>query len=125
MKIGIEAERANLPNPTGVEKYSAELIRNLAKLDSINEYRLYFRTKPQDWFLHLPKNFTIRVIPFPKFWTQIRLSWEMITNPVDVLFIPASALPLWHPKNSVVTVHDIAYEIFEGIYTGFMNYYQK
>ncbi|MBX4191198.1 MAG: glycosyltransferase family 4 protein [Candidatus Doudnabacteria bacterium] len=125
MKIGIEAERANLPNPTGVERYAAELIRNLAKLDSSNEYVLYFRTPPQEWFSQLPKNFSVKVIPFPKFWTQIRISWEMITHPVDLLFIPASALPLWHPKKSVVTVHDIAYELFDGIYTGFMNYYQK
>ncbi len=125
MKIGIEAERANLPNPTGVEKYAAELIRNLSRLDTTNQYILYFRTKPQDWFSQLPKNFSVKVIPFPKFWTQLRLSWEMMWHPVDVLFIPASALPLWHPKKSVVTVHDIAFEIFEGIYTGFMNYYQK
>ena len=125
MTIGIEAERANLPSPTGVERYAAELIRNLARLDSKNAYVLYFRTKPQEWFLHLPKNFSVKIIPFPKFWTQLRISWEMITHPVDILFIPASALPLWHPKKSVVTVHDIAYEIFEGIYTGYMNYYQK
>ncbi len=125
MKIGIEAERANLPNPTGVEKYSAKLIENLAKLDSKNEYVLYFRTTPQKWFYDLPKNFSVRVIPFPKFWTQIRVSWEMLTHPVDVLLILASALPIIHPKKSLVTVHDIAFELFEGIYTGFMNYYQK
>src|SRR6185436_3875301 len=99
--------------------------RNLAKLDSVNEYVLYFRSQPEDWFLQLPKNFSVKVIPFPKFWTQIRLSFEMMLHPVDVLFIPASALPLWHPKNSVVTVNDIAFEIFDGIYTGDMNYYQK
>ncbi len=125
MRIGIEAERANLPNPTGVERYAAELIRNLAKLDSKNEYILYFRSKPQRWFSQLPKNFSYKVMPFPKFWTQIRISLEMMMHPVDVLLIPASALPLWHPKNSVVTVHDIAFELFAGIYTGFMNYYQK
>src|SRR6185369_17804748 len=119
MKIGIEAERANLPNPTGVERYAAELIRGLAKLDPNNEYVLYFRSQPEAWFLNLPKNFSYKVMPFPKFWTQIRISWEMITHPVDVLLIPASALPLIHPKKSVVTVHDIAFEIFDGIYTGF------
>lgn len=125
MIIGIEAERANLPNPAGPERYAAEIIRNLAKLDLKNHYILYFRTKPKDWFYQLPKNFSIKVIPFPKFWTQIRISWEMLIYPVDILFIMASALPLIHPKRSVVTVHDIAFEMFKGIYTGFMNYYQK
>ena len=125
MKIGIEAERANLPNPTGVERYAAELIKNLAKIDSTNEYILYFRTPPQPWFSELPKNFRIRLIPFPKFWTQLRLSWEMIGHPVDALVILASALPLWHPKNSIFTAHDLAYEIYPQAFTKFMLYYQK
>lgn len=125
MTIGIEAERANLPNPAGPERYAIELIRQLAKLDQTNDYILYFRTKPQDWFYNLPKNFSLKVIPFPKFWTQIRISWEMLLYPVDILLIMASALPIIHPRRSVVTVHDIAFELFEGIYSGFMNYYQK
>jgi glycosyltransferase involved in cell wall biosynthesis len=125
MIIGIEAERANTPNPAGPERYAAELIRNLAKLDSKNQYILYFRTPPQDWFLKLPSNFKIKVIPFPKYWTQIRISWEMLWHPVDVLLILAATLPLIHAKKSIVTIHDIAYELFEGIYTGFMNWYQK
>lgn len=120
MKIGLEAERANLPNPTGVEHYAAELIRNLAKIDHSNEYVLYFRTTPQLWFNNLPANFKLKVIPFPKFWTQIRLSWEMFWYPVDVLMILASALPIYHPKKSVFTAHDIAYEFFPEAFTPFM-----
>src|SRR3989338_8560001 len=125
MKIGIEAERANMPNPAGPERYAAEIIRNLSKLDHTNEYILYFRTKPQDWFYQLPKNFSIKVIPFPKFWTQIRISWEMLIKPVEVLVILAATLPLIHPRKTVVTIHDIAYELFDGIYTGYMKYFQK
>ena len=123
MKIGIEAERANLPNPTGVERYAAELIKHFARLDSTNEYILYFRTKPQEWFLHLPKNFSVKVMPFPKFWTQIRISWEMLTHPVDLLFIPASALPFWHPKKSIATVHDVAWRLYPDAFTKIMRRY--
>lgn len=123
MKIGIEAERANLPNPTGVERYAAELIRHLAEIDHENEYYLYFRTKPQPWFSRLPANFHIRLIPFPKFWTQLRLSWEMFTRPVDILVILASALPFYHPRRSVVTVHDVAFELFPEAFTPFMRRY--
>ncbi len=125
MKIGLEAERANIPNPTGVERYAAELIKHLARLDSKNEYVLYFRTKPQPWFYELPKNFTLRVIPFPKFWTQLRISWEMVTHPVDVLVILASALPLWHPRKSIVMVHDVAWKMFPEAFTRFMRNYQE
>jgi glycosyltransferase involved in cell wall biosynthesis len=125
MRIGIEGERANHPNPTGVERYAAELIRNIAQLDHENEYVLYFRTEPQEWFRQLPPNFKLRVIPFPKFWTQTRLTWELLVNPVDVFFLPIQALPFVHPKNSVVTVHDIAYELFPKAFGGFMRFYLK
>ena len=125
MKIGIEAERANLPNPTGVERYAAELIRQLARIGGAHEYVLYFRTQPQDWFYQLPKNFRIRVIPFPKFWTQIRISWELLLHPVDALLILASALPIYHPKRSLFTAHDVAFEMFPEAFTPFMLKYQK
>jgi glycosyltransferase involved in cell wall biosynthesis len=123
MRIGLEAQRANLPNPTGVERYAAELIKHLAKIDHKNEYILYFRTPPAQWFLELPANFKCKVMPFPKFWTQIRLSWETIIHPVDVMMILASALPIIHPKNSIATVHDIAFEMFPKAFTTFMRKY--
>lgn len=119
MIIGIEAERANNPVKTGVEHYSKQLILNLAKLDSQNQYVLYLRTKPEPWFLNLPKNFSVKVIFFPIFWTQLRLSLELLLNPVDVLFVPASALPLYHPKKTVVTIHDLAWKYFPESFTWF------
>ena len=125
MTIGIEAERANNPQKTGVEHYAKQLILHLAKIDRQNRYVLYLRTPPEKWFLELPNNFKIKVIPFPKFWTQIRLSIEMIMHPVDVLLIPASALPLIHPKKSVVTIHDIAREFFPQGFTWFMRNYLR
>lgn len=123
MLIGIEAERANLGQKTGVEHYAKKLIQHLAKLDDKNQYRLYLRSQPQDWFLKLPKNFEIKIIPFPLFWTQIRISLEMMFNPVDVLFIPASALPIIHPKNSVVTIHDLAWKFYPETFTWFTRWF--
>ncbi|MBX4187909.1 MAG: glycosyltransferase family 4 protein [Candidatus Doudnabacteria bacterium] len=125
MKIGIEGERANHLSPTGVERYATELIKNLAKLDKENEYVLYFRTEPQEWFKHLPPNFKLRVIPFPKFWTQTRLTLELLLHPVDVFVLPIQALPFLHPRNSIITVHDVAYEIFPQAFAGFMLFYLK
>jgi glycosyltransferase involved in cell wall biosynthesis len=123
MIIGIEAERANTSQKTGVEHYAKQLILHLAKLDSVNTYILYLRTEPEEWFLHLPKNFVVKVMPFPIFWTQIRLSLEMLLHPPDVLFVPASALPLVHPKNSVITIHDVAWRYFPESFTWFMKWF--
>ncbi len=123
MHIGFEAERANNPTKTGVEHYAKQLILHLAKIDSANQYTLYLRTEPESWFLSLPQNFKIKVMPFPKFWTQLRISWEMIFHPVDELFIPASALPLIHPRRSVITIHDTAWVNYPEAFTPSMRRY--
>ncbi len=125
MRIAIEAERANHPQKTGVEHYAHQLIVHLAQIDHDNEYVLYLRTPPEPWFLNLPKNFRVKVMPFPKFWTQIRLSWELWRHPVDVLFIPASALPFIHPKKSVVTIHDMNWKYYPETDTWFMRNYLR
>ncbi len=124
MLIGIEAERANNTQKTGVEHYAKELILQLAKIDSQNEYTLYLRTQPQEWFLKLPQNFQVKVMPFPIFWTQLRLSWEMLWHKPDVLFVPASTLPLVHPR-SVYTEHDVAWIYYPEIFTLWMRWFHK
>jgi glycosyltransferase involved in cell wall biosynthesis len=128
MKIGIEAERANHPIKTGVEHYAKQLILQLAALDSQNEYVLYLRTKPESWFLDLPKNFTVKIlgygpIPFPYLWTQLRLSWEMVVNAPDVLFVPAASLPLVHPKRTIITVHDVAWRFYPETFNTLKRWY--
>ncbi|QQS22592.1 glycosyltransferase family 4 protein [bacterium] len=124
MVIGIEAERANNRVKTGVEHYAKQLILHLAKIDSDNQYILYLQTQPEDWFLSLPANFKVKVMPFPVFWTQLRLSWEMIWYPPDVLFVPASTLPFVHPK-SVYTEHDVAWIYYPEIFTFYMRWFHR
>ncbi len=57
-------------------------------------------------------NFKAKVLnwPFRFFWTQGRLSLEMFARKVDILFIPAHALPFIHPKKTLITIHDIGFE---------------
>ncbi|TSC53834.1 MAG: hypothetical protein LiPW39_32, partial [Parcubacteria group bacterium LiPW_39] len=66
----------------------------------------------------LPANFVIKELrwPLPFLWTQIRLAWEMLVRPPEVLFIPVHILPFFHPKNSVVTIHGLEYEYFPEYY---------
>lgn len=57
-------------------------------------------------------NFKAKVFkwPFNFFWTQGRLSAEMLFNRPDVLFIPAHTLPVIYPAKSVITIHDVGFE---------------
>lgn len=140
MIIGIDASRANKQHKTGTEWYSYYLIRWLAKLDSVNQYILYTDCPLRNGLLDLStpqyisspeveekvefdsdgfqkiksphNNFKAKILdwPFHFFWTQGRLSLEMIFKRPDVLFVPAHTLPIIHPRRSVVTIHDIAFE---------------
>ncbi len=117
MLIGIDASRSVAQERTGTENYSLNLIRHLLALQSDHRYRLYFNRSPS-----FPPNFggeerrtatlrpcDLRIMPFPRLWTHLRLSWEMARCPPDLLFVPAHVLPIVHPHRSVVTVHDLGY----------------
>lgn len=141
MIIGIDASRANRCHRSGTEWYSYYLIREIAKLDSQNEYVLY-SDKPlnsdladlisDDACVSAPKfdkdgnqiirsphnNFRAKILnwPFSFFWTQGRLSLEMLIRRPDMLFVPSHTLPIIHPRNSVITIHDIGFERDRTIY---------
>ncbi|MCD6291779.1 MAG: glycosyltransferase family 4 protein [Anaerolineae bacterium] len=109
MLIGVDASRAIRARRTGTERYSAELIRRLLDLGKRHHWRLYGPTSPPPGLFAPGKHVSWRVIRIPRLWTHIGLSWEMMRHPPDVLFVPAHVLPLWHPRHTLVTVHDLGY----------------
>ena len=117
MIIGIDASRAITKQRTGTEKYSRELIFELAKFDHTNSYKLYVGPNYDGSFGNLPKNFQVVIINRKKFWTQVGLSLEMIKNKPDVLFVPSHILPLTTPKQTVTTIHDFGWKYFPDAYS--------
>jgi glycosyltransferase involved in cell wall biosynthesis len=114
MIIGIDASRANRKNKTGTEWYSFYLIKNLAIIDKKNQYILYLDKDPLPELENIIKdsaNFSFKILnwPFTSFWTLGRLTLEMIWSRPDVLFVPAHALPLFSPSNTINTIHDVAF----------------
>jgi glycosyltransferase involved in cell wall biosynthesis len=121
MLIGIDASRAAVQERTGTENYSLNLIRHLLALESGHRYRLYLNRPPAIELcgatvplFPMMADLELRLMPFPRLWTHLRLSWEMVRQPPDVLFVPAHVLPLVHPRSSVVTVHDLGYLYYPG-----------
>jgi len=133
MKIGIDASRAFVKQRTGIEEYSYQVIKHLMdKLEghqvvlyiNITNYETlqkYKNTKE----LKLPDSWKIKVIKFPYLWTQVGLSLEMLFHPVDVLFVPSHVVPIIHPKNTIVTVHGLEYEIFPEGYSFWARFYMR
>jgi len=127
MLIGIDASRANKIHKTGTEWYSYYLIEHLKKLDSKNHYFLYSKEPLIGDLGVLPANWESRVLAWPPkyLWTQIRLSFEMARRAPDLLFVPAHAIPMVHPKNIVTTCHDIGFEHFPELYSRLELHYHR
>lgn len=116
MEIGIDASRLAVAQRTGTENYAFEIIRGLAQIlappVTPHHLTLYFNKAPTETVLaglHLPAATNLRIIPFPRLWTHLRLSREMLLRPPKTLFVPAHVLPPVHPARSVVTIHDLGY----------------
>lgn len=137
MKIGIDASRAFLKNKTGIEEYSYQVIKHLRGKLNKAEVVLYLR--PNKMFYRscdfkIPKNWRMKIIRWPRLWTQLGLSLEMLIHPVDVLFIPAHTIPIINPNNflikaarwlkkekgeskTIVTIHGLEYEFLPKAYS--------
>ncbi len=111
MKIGIDASRAFWKERTGTEEYSYQLLRHLAKLEGVSRHEILMYVKEGARIdFELPSNFILREVRGNFLWTRLRLSAELRKHPVDVLFVPAHALPSFAPARSVVTVHGLEHK---------------
>jgi glycosyltransferase involved in cell wall biosynthesis len=130
LTIGIDASRALTAQRTGTEHYSASLLSALAELPEAAErpVTLYVnspntQSAKRDLQFDIPAAWRIRAIPFPRLWTHLRLSAEMMTRPPGVLFVPSHVVPLWHPRRTVVTVHDLGYLYYPQAHARFSRLY--
>ena len=133
MTIGFDGSRAFIPDRTGTENYSYQLLKVLAKIDKKNKYIVYVRpnyssNKVRSYHKNInilkvssrmrsnnnewPRNFQFKEISWPRFWTQGGLAIQTFKDNIDVLFIPAHTLPLVRKPGlkTVVTVHDLGSE---------------
>lgn len=97
MKIGIQIS-SDLKQRTGVEEYVYQLLKHLPRVDGFKNHQFFLLDRKNlKW-------------PFKYGWTQIRLSWEMLKNKPDVLFVPAHTFPIIHPKKMIITIQGLEFE---------------
>ncbi len=125
MEIGIDASRLAVGQRTGTENYAYQVIRGLFRADRTNRYTLYFNRPPAAGvFDSLPPRWKLRPIPFPRLWTHLRLSVEMLLHRPRLLFVPAHVVPLIHPR-TVVTIHDLGYLFYPEAHGRFSGWYLR
>lgn len=120
MLIGIDANEANLTHTrVGINQYAFDLLHALYAQDTLHDFVIYLKTPP---LADLPKarsNWSYRVIPFPKLWTQTRLPWDLYTHrPRPAVFFSLTHYaPRFSPVPTVVAIMDLGFLKFPDQFT--------
>ncbi len=117
MRIGIDYTAA-VRQGAGIGRYTRNLVRALAHLDTCNQYRLVVagagcdREDMGTW----PENYRLRVIPATDRWLhimwqrlQIPIPVQAITGRLDLFHSPDFVLPPTGKTPALLTVHDLSY----------------
>ncbi|MYI33043.1 MAG: glycosyltransferase family 4 protein, partial [Holophagales bacterium] len=108
--------------PTGVGRYLEELLTALRGTPRARGWRLklFFKGDPFEHPLWTGEEaggctceavFDRRTDAHPIFWEQIRLPRILRTRAVDLLFSPGYSLPRGASPASLVTIHDLSFEV--------------
>ena len=111
MRIGIEAQRIFRKEKHGMDMMALELIKNLQKLDEVNDYYIFVNPGEDDSVIQPKRNFKIVALsksPYP-IWEQILLPKAIKDYKVDILHCTSNTAPLNLQIPLILTLHDIIY----------------
>jgi len=111
MRIGIEAQRIFRREKHGMDVMAVELIKNLQKLDLVNEYFVFVNPDEDNAVIQPSANFTIVLLqksPYP-IWEQVFLAKAIKEYQLDVLHCTSNTAPLRLDVPLILTLHDIIY----------------
>ena len=110
MRIGIEAQRIFRLKKHGMDMVALELIRELQKLDKVNEYFIYVRPDQDSNCIQETDNFKIRLINGNyALWEQIYLPQAIKKDNCQLLHCTSNTAPIFVSTPLIVTLHDIIY----------------
>lgn len=117
MKIGIDARVLGFRQVGGAKSYTYNLISNLAKIDSVNEY-VIFHGLPEDLTFG-KKNFRVKVVQIPSYEflkEQLILTYEITKEKLDIFHSPFYLPPLVRLSKTIYTILDLNPDENPGLY---------
>lgn len=119
MKIGFDVSDLCTNRADGTTRFTLELAKRLPRMAPEHEWDYH---APCAQFLILNSQFSnVRwhASPWPKYWTQTRLPWDLYRFRPDVLLMPIQQIPFVRPGNmkTVAVVHDAAFHIYPEQFT--------
>jgi glycosyltransferase involved in cell wall biosynthesis len=109
---------SGLPIRVGSGEFCYQLIVNLSKIDSENNFYIYLPASPTQDMPREKSHFKYEVFTSKKMWTLIGLTKRLSTdkNKLDVFFSPTHYLPLSTGRN-VISILDVSYLKFPELFT--------
>lgn len=114
--IGINLLYMNRRLSGGSITYGINLVNELIKLDTINNYIIYVNKDCTDLPILTSLNFKVKVIPFYNkvvyvryFWEQILFPFYLLKDNLDVLHSLGYVGPVLCPTKHIVSILDLNY----------------
>jgi glycosyltransferase involved in cell wall biosynthesis len=122
MQIAINVSDLDHSRIDGTRIYIQNILKNFGLLDKEDQFLIYHKNKEFNPGLTFPiyKNYKIKNLKFPFWWTQTRFGLEILRKKPDVLWMPMHSLPYLRSKKTktVVTIHDLAFKFFPDHFPG-------
>ena len=127
MKIGIEGQRLFRKKKHGMDMVALELINNLQKIDTINQYVIFVKPDWDNECLKETKNFKIVKLHggFYPIWEQYALLKAAKAHKCDILHCTSNTAPVFTKIPLIVTLHDIIYLESISVFKKAGTWYQK
>ncbi len=127
MKIGINGYEAvvprfgfnnktGLPNRVGSSEFCFQILSQIPKIDKTNNFSIFLPVKPTVDLPERTKKWEYVVFSSKKLWTLIGLSKVLSKYKLDVFFSPTHYLPFRTSSPSVISILDISYLYFPGLF---------
>lgn len=122
MKIGFDVSDLCTNRADGTTRYTLELAKKFpAPSDDTSRQWIYFGSCSRESTNFKAQNPNTEWIssPWPKYWTQSRLPWDLYRYTPDVLFMPIQQIPFIRPgkMKTVAVVHDLAFHVYPEQFT--------
>lgn len=112
MRIGIDLTWL-ADNFTGIERYAANMAIHMIALDHENDYVLFFKDEPFQWFADYSDQGLADVVVVPRgrfgkaFFSQFVLPGVMKKESLDLALFMSFPCPFFYGGASVSTIHDL------------------
>lgn len=115
MRIGIDA-RMYGSGFTGIGRYTYELLRYLAEIDSVNEYVVFLRKDGFEAYQPPNERFSKRLADFQhySFAEQLKFPGLIKAEKLDLMHFCHFNAPLFYRGPFIVTIHDLTLSFYPG-----------